>query len=541
VSDRTTIDATQTGGPVEGGGAARAYLVVREGTSTQVIDVDEGADILFGRALEATVHVGDAKASREHARVQRRDGVLTLVDLGSRNGTRVDDETVRGASRRLRSGAVIRIGACEIVVAETAGVSAAANRLEAEVARLVAQHGRAAIVRLSVRAGDRAALGPLVAGAALVEAQPDGDLACLYEEPRAAEEAVAAIRRALPHVAASIARAPEQGANATALWRRHSMVAAAPTVPAPPGVVVGDPAMVRVFELVRKVAVAPTTVLILGETGVGKEVIAEQIHRHSPRASGPFMRLNCGSLPETLLESELFGHEKGAFTGADRRKIGYVEAAEGGTLFLDEIGELALPMQTRLLRVLEDRKLMRVGAREELAVDIRVVAATNRNLEEEVKAGRFRGDLYFRLSAFVLRVPPLRERPGEIELLAALFARQLAKRMNVAPPTVSEAAMQVLRRHRWPGNVRELRNAIEHAVVLAEEGVIERAHLPESVREPAVATPAPGGAMREQIAELERQSIVDALDAEGGNQTRAAKRLGISRRALLYKLEKYGL
>jgi DNA-binding NtrC family response regulator len=302
--------------------------------------------------------------------------------------------------------------------------------------------------------------------------------------------------------------------------------------------------MARVFELVRKVAPTPTTVLVLGETGVGKEIIAEQIHAQSPRANKPFVRLNCGSLPETLLESELFGHERGAFTGADRRKEGYIEAASGGTLFLDEIGELALPMQTRLLRVLENGRFMRVGGREEVAADLRIIAATNRDLETEGKTGRFRADLYFRLSAFVIRVPPLRERPAEIDLLAELFARQFARRMNLAPPVLDSQAIQRLRQHTWPGNVRELRNAMEYAVLLAEKGQLTAEHLPESLRpaDPSAAAPHVGSAsgVRAQVAEVEERAIRAALDAEDGNQTRAARRLGLSRRALIYKMEKYG-
>jgi len=188
--------------------------------------------------------------------------------------------------------------------------------------------------------------------------------------------------------------------------------------------------MAQAFERVRRVAATETTVLLLGETGVGKEVVAEQIHRQSPRANGPLVRLNCGSLPESILESELFGHERGAFTGADKRKPGYLETAGGGTLFLDEVGELGPSAQTRLLRVLEERKLMRVGGREEIATDVRFVAATNRDLEGDVRTGRFRRDLYFRLSAFIIRLPPLRERPSEIDLFAELFARQFARRMN---------------------------------------------------------------------------------------------------------------
>jgi len=303
--------------------------------------------------------------------------------------------------------------------------------------------------------------------------------------------------------------------------------------------VVADEAMVRVFELVRKVAPGPTTVLIQGETGVGKEVVAEQLHRQSPRAKGPFVRLNCGSLPETLLESELFGHEKGAFTGAEQRKVGYLEAADGGTLFLDEIGELALTMQAKLLRVIESRRFMRVGGREEIAVDVRIVAATNRELTAEVKAGRFREDLYFRISAFVIEVPPLRERPIEVGLLAELFTRQFAQRLGVAPPPLRPDAAAALARHRWPGNVRELRNAIERALVLADGGDITLEDLPEPVRRAESAPPT--GAIRDQLADLEQRRIEEALAAENGNQTRAAKRLGLSRRALIYKLEKYGL
>jgi transcriptional regulator with PAS, ATPase and Fis domain len=282
-------------------------------------------------------------------------------------------------------------------------------------------------------------------------------------------------------------------------------------------------------------------VLGRGEPGVGKVGVAEQIHRQSPRAGGPFVRLNCGSLPESILESELFGHERGAFTGADKRKPGYLETAHGGTLFLDEIAELGPAMQTRLLRVLEDRKFMRVGGREEIASDMRVVAATNRELEREVRVGRFRQDLYFRLSAFIIRLPPLRERPSEIDLFAELFARQFARRMNRPPFRLGADVLSVLRAHDWPGNVRELRNAIEHAVVLAEDGLVTAHHLPDTLQGDRRAPAATASGMRGQVAETERRAIEEALQAEDGNQTRAARRLGISRRALLYKLDKHGL
>ncbi|WP_437718970.1 sigma 54-interacting transcriptional regulator [Sorangium sp. So ce448] len=324
------------------------------------------------------------------------------------------------------------------------------------------------------------------------------------------------------------------------------------------GFVVADEAMVKVFQVVQRLARAQTTVLVLGETGSGKEVVSEQLHRASPRAGGPFVRLSCAALPEALLESELFGHEKAAFTGADRRKIGYFEAAQGGTLLLDEIGEMPLAMQAKLLRVLESRRVARIGGTQEIELDVRVVCATHRDLQAEVAAGRFRQDLYYRISTFVLRVPPLRERRAEIALLAHRFAQQVAGRMGERAPRVAPAAMQALEAHAWPGNLRELRNAVEHAVVLAEGGVIELEHLPASVVEgaegvappastgaPPASTGAPpsadGGTMPARLAELEKRSIEDALAAEGNNQTRAAKRLGISRRALLYKLDKYDI
>jgi two-component system, NtrC family, response regulator AtoC len=547
VSSGTTVDATRRGTPDGDAGApSRAYLVVREGARAQVIHLDDGADVLVGRSDEATVHVDDAKASREHARFTRRADVLTLEDLGSRNGTHLNGTRLLGALRPLRSGDVVRIGAVEILVAETAGIAtpSAGMRAEAELARLLVAGG-AGLVRLSATAAELAALAGALEDATLVEQQADGDCACLFETAQAAEETAAAIRARAPDagVVMGVAGAPRDGVTFDVLWDAASDAPATPrerTPAAPPGVVVGDPQMARVFELVRKVAATPTTVLVLGDTGVGKEIVAEQIHQQSPRAHGPFMRLNCGSLPETLLESELYGHERGAFTGADKRKLGYLEAASGGTLFLDEIGELALPMQTRLLRVLENGRFMRVGGREEVAVDLRVVAATNRDLEAEANAGRFRQDLYFRLSAFVIRIPRLAERPGEIELFAELFARQYAKRLGAATPVLAPDARELLRRHAWPGNVRELRNAIEYAVVLADTGVLRAEHLPEGLRAAATTGPRAGGPVRAQLAEVEERAIREALDAESGNQTRAARRLGLSRRALIYKLDKYG-
>jgi DNA-binding NtrC family response regulator len=324
-------------------------------------------------------------------------------------------------------------------------------------------------------------------------------------------------------------------------WARMAKQTAA-DVPHEPGggIVVADPGMVEVFRVARRLATMPTTVLILGETGVGKEVVAEQIHQWSSRARGPFVRLNCAAIPATLLESELFGHERGAFTGADQRKLGYFETARGGTLFLDEVGEVGLEMQVKLLTVLESRRLRRLGGTQDIIVDVRVIAATNRDLQQEVQARRFREDLYYRLSAFKLELPPLRERKVEIALLAELFARDLARAAGLPPPIIEAQASDTLASYSWPGNVRELRNAIEHAVVLAEHGRITVDHLPPAIRGEGDRV-AQGSVLDTRLADMERRSIVDALAEAGGNQSKAARRLGISRSALIHRMKKHGL
>ena len=325
---------------------------------------------------------------------------------------------------------------------------------------------------------------------------------------------------------------------------------AEPTPDAEDGVVVADASMSRMFGFARRVAAAATTVLIHGETGVGKDVVANRIHAWSQRSSQRFVRVNCAALPETLVESELFGHERGAFTGADRRKVGFAEAADGGTLFLDEIGELSLPVQAKLLAMLENRSVVRVGSTVETPVDVRVIAATHRSLTKEVEAGRFREDLYYRIGVVVIRVPPLRERPSEIALLAKLFAKRFGQNVGFAEPAIAADASAALQMHNWPGNIRELRNAIEHALLHTEDGIVRREHLPETVTQgaaqPRMSTRPPAGGpgsqgVRAALAEVERAAIEDALWASSGNRTHAALALGISLRSLLYKIEKYGL
>ncbi|MFI5307084.1 MAG: sigma-54-dependent transcriptional regulator [Polyangiales bacterium] len=311
-------------------------------------------------------------------------------------------------------------------------------------------------------------------------------------------------------------------------------------------VVVVDPAMAALFEQVERVARGPISVLILGETGVGKEVVAEEIHRRSGRR-GRFVPLNCAALTESLLESELFGYEKGAFTGAVRSQEGLFESAEGGTLFLDEVGELPQSTQVKLLRVLEERKVMRVGGRSARAIDVRFVSATNRDLELEVERGGFRQDLFFRLNGISFSVPPLRERHADIQRLAARFITMHCRAVQrVDPPSLSDQALQVLIGYRWPGNIRELRNVIERAVLLCDGPALLPNHLPEKLTSKArnVGTGGdvdPRARLALELEHIERERLIEALQRCGGNQTQAAELLGISRRTVVTRLEQYDL
>lgn len=306
-------------------------------------------------------------------------------------------------------------------------------------------------------------------------------------------------------------------------------------------VVAVSPAMKRVFDATARVAQAPLSVLLVGETGVGKDVVARAIHAASKRREGPFVAINCAALPEHLVESELFGHEKGAFTGAVQRKTGLLEAANGGTVFFDEIGELPLAQQSKLLRAVETRTVMRVGALEPRPVDVRFIAATNRDPQKDVEEGKLRQDLYFRLSGMPISIPPLRERPEDVVPLVELFAKAASKSLGRKTPRFAESAIAVLRGHSFPGNVRELRNVVERAVTFAE-GVVEAKHLfLDATVVPSPKETGPKEMGKKASREGERERIVEALAACGGNQTRAAALLGISRRTLVSRLADFGI
>jgi len=305
-----------------------------------------------------------------------------------------------------------------------------------------------------------------------------------------------------------------------------------------PGNMVGSsPPMQRVFEIVEQVAPSRATVLITGESGTGKELVANAIHQRSPRANGAFIKLHCAALAESLLESELFGHEKGSFTGAMNRKDGRFSLADGGTLFLDEIGEISPSLQVKLLRFLQEHEFERVGGTQTLHVDVRVIAATNRNLKDEVAHGRFREDLYYRLNVVNIETPPLRERRSDVPAIAKFFLDRYAKENGKSIETFSQQALELLVAYDWPGNVRELENAIERGVVLAGGTELEARHLPASVRPSGTAgiPLIPGATM----AEIERYAILETMKAAGGSTSKAADILGISARTIQYRLHEY--
>ena len=379
----------------------------------------------------------------------------------------------------------------------------------------------------------------------------------------AIEEAVAAMREGaldyLPkpvdheHLVLTVSRAIEQRRIVTenlllkeALGTRHG----APTI-------IGEhPALLDVLRNLRRVAPTDTTVLLGGESGTGKELFARALHAHSDRSAGPFVAINCAAIPETLLETELFGHEKGAFTGANARKPGKFEIAHGGTLFLDEIGEMPISLQAKVLRVLEDRSFERVGSNTTLHVDVRLVAATNRDLRAAVTARTFREDLFFRLSVFPITIPPLRQRGSDVPMLAGHFVERFAREQNKRPPHLSSSATAALQAHTWPGNVRELQNCIERAVILAEGDTIHAQHLNlvtgDFSRQPQDAVPQdPWDALdlkgtlpdvtRRILLEVERRKIQQALDDARWDHARAASALQIPPRVLLARIRDFKL
>jgi len=309
----------------------------------------------------------------------------------------------------------------------------------------------------------------------------------------------------------------------------------------PENIIGNSKEMQAVYDLIFQVAKTNTTVLIRGESGTGKELVANAIHYNSLRASKPFIKVNCAALPETIVESELFGHEKGAFTGALGQRKGRFELANGGSIFLDEVGDLSPATQIKLLRVLQEKEFERVGGINTIKVDVRIIAATNRNLEALVEEGKFRHDLYYRLNVFPIHLPPLRERKTDILLLADHFVEKYSKANNKNIRRISTPAIDMLMSYHWPGNVRELENCIERAVILSNDDVIHGHHLPPTLQTAEATGTTTKGTLQEMLDNMEREFILDALKSARGNQTKAAQILGITERVMGLRVKKYGI
>jgi two-component system response regulator AtoC len=530
-----------------------------------------GGTLSIGRGSGAEVDLPDRSVSRQHARLHVGPGSTFLIeDLGSANGTQVGRSRLAPGERvRLEIGEVAFIGRTVAIVQPRHGrpekpSPLSPDRLQAGLLALdVGPDAPACLLLIEPLDGSLAEGLAEAAGATLAPCDLFVDLSgCQYaillapgDEPddlgRRRLALLEALSRLGPALGLGEARLPADGPAPESLLAvaQQRLQQSCLAVDQEQQVVFHDPRMRKLHELGRHAAAGLINVLLLGETGVGKDVFARAIHRLSPRRDRPFQRIECAALTEALAESELFGHARGAFTGAMRDKPGLLEMADGGTVFLDEVGELPPRLQAKLLHVLETRRITRVGAVESRAVDLRFIAATNRDLEAESLSGGFRRDLYYRLCGFTLGIPALRDRRGDIAPLARALVRQCCQRLGrTEVPVLTSAALARLLAHDWPGNVRELRNAIERAVLIGREGRIDAEHLllaPE--RTPW--TPAPAAAEdagdRPAVAtgeiSPEKLQIEEALAACGGNQSRAAKLLGIARSTLVLRLEAHGI
>src|SRR5262245_23590076 len=474
----STLRNTPAVAPAKG---KHGLLVIVNGVvSTHTLP--ELGEVRIGRARENDVQIIDASVSRVHAKIRIDDSGVTIEDMSSANGTRVRGTVIEaGTPVPVVLGEVMDLGSAMVMVQQRPIATREwriwahgyfEGRLEDECARAARSSGSFGLVRIRVP-GDGDLVQQVLANTLraddVVGLYGPGDYEVLLVERSEPDVTwiVNALEKAFDDVGIEarigVAQFPRDGRSADVLEARAgSLARGAPPEPVQVGpIVVRSPVMRKLYELLERVAPGEITVLILGDTGVGKEVMAEQVHRRSPRRDKPFLRLNCAALSESLLESELFGHERGAFTGAHQMKSGLLETAQGGTVFLDEIGELPMPVQVKLLRVLEERQVWRVGGIKPRPIDVRFVAATNRDLENAVVEHKFRQDLYFRLAGVTLHIPPLRERSEEIEPLAREFAKQLTRHHR--PPALSPEVTQLMAGYAWPGNIRELRNAIERA------------------------------------------------------------------------------
>ncbi len=546
----------------------RTTLVLYHRDGAAVVHLERDKPIVVGRSAPADLVIPDPNLSRQHARFTWDDAGLHVEDLGSTNGTKKNGKLIKKrtaitARDDIAVGPVIvSIHAAsaldeelrdfdghdrflvalgeELIRARTFQRSLAVVLVRAAAAASDANHVSrwADRLRAHVRPVDRVGVyGPAAVLVVLPEASPEAVRVFAHD-----------VAGGDPALACAVATFPADGASVEELIaalhaaRRTDRKSAAETA-----TIIESKAMKDVLATVKRVAPSTIALLLHGETGTGKEVIARAIHEAGPRRKQPLCSINCAAIPATLLESALFGHEQGAFTGADRAARGIFEQADGGTVMLDEVGELSPSAQAALLRVLETKQLMRVGGDQQITVDVRVIAATHRDLEAMVTAGRFRQDLLYRLDQLTIRIPPLRERIDDIRPLAEKFLAEACRQAGVSRKHLTEEALAALERYAWPGNVRELRNAIERAVVLADASTITVAELTDRIRGavrevvPGAAAAAPAADLKQSVRRYEIELIVSALAAAGGNQTAAAKALGLPLRTLVHKIHTYGI
>jgi DNA-binding NtrC family response regulator len=544
---------------------ARTTLVLYHRDRASVAQLEKGTPLVIGRAAPSDVTIPDPNLSRTHAQFTWDDAGIWVEDLGSTNGTRKNGKKIERA--RVEAGDLVAIGPVHVAihilsstdhdlrgfdghdrfVASFEDELTRARTFTRPLALVMVQSSKDAHVsrwahriRGRLRPVDRVGLyGPNALFVLLPE--------CSAEQARVI---TASWSGGDPPLSCSLATFPTDGGSVDELIaavKQPDKTAREPTDLS--GVVIKNAAMKELMASADRLAHSQITVLVLGETGSGKEVIARAIHEAGPRKKKPLRTINCGALPASLIESVLFGHEQGAFTGADKAVAGIFEQGNGGTVLLDEIGELSASAQAALLRVLETKQVTRIGGTKEIAVDVRVIAATHRDLEAMVAAGTFRGDLWYRLNSVTLKIPPLRERADEIRPLAERFLKEATKHARSNVKSIDAEALAALEAYSWPGNVRELRNVIERAVVLAEGKAIELQDLPERVRRdrgeteesPAAAMGSLPSDYREHVRKFEVDLILRALHKHDGNQTEAAKALKLPLRTLVHKMQRYGI
>src|SRR6266851_4517027 len=565
---------TRSGGLARDGNTEGAgYFLVVEGNTSSVFPLPTEGVVHVGRGDDAQLRLHDDSVSRLHARIFISYGEVRVADVESKNGVQVNGETIK-ETQRLVSGDVVSIGYATLVLRrpprgpsrrEVLDELSWRRRLEEEIVR-AGEHKRpltALVISPGASVSEARSPSQVIESAVrlidVIGVDEQKQLMVLFPEldPMAADRAisnlVSTMRCRFPSLRAGVAHWPQDG------WDAETLVDAARAArnAATPGaiqqatqtcqdlqvgerrVIVADPAMERVYSLIKRLAQNELSVLIVGETGAGKEHAAFAVHYWSHRSTGPFVPLNCAALTDTIADSELFGHKKGSFSGTTSDNAGLLETAAGGTVFLDELGELSMAIQAKLLRAIDTRHIRRVGETREREIDIRLVTATNRNLEEEVKAGRFREDLYYRLCVAKVELPPLRDRPREVALLARMFLNEARARQGRESMTLSPSVVAALARYAWPGNVRELKNTMEFLAATVDDEVVELQHLAEKfagvplkASEP-LAAPPPGATrsssaaskfvpLAMELEKLERTRMEEALDATNGVKAHAA-------------------